>query len=164
MNQPTHPPLKKKRSRRQRLKFSEVWAKLWRPGLGGLLAAVGVVFLLNPFWPYVQPYSDPLQVTSPGLGDKLPHWLAYEGGAAVLGFIFIAIALLWWAFLVRNAINNTSTLWADACPNCHSPQLKRVHRHLLDRLLNLLGFPVRRYLCEHCNWKGARIDRSRLLK
>ena len=161
---PAKPPvvLRKHRQKGHSAKARWDWATVWRPLLALLLAAVGVIFLLNPFWPFIPRYTDPTQVANPQLGDRLPHWLAYEGGAAVLGLIFIALAVLWAAYLGRERINNNSQLWADACPHCHQATLKRIHRRPLDRLWNLLGFPVRRYLCEHCGWKGSRLDRTRL--
>lgn len=161
-----HPPssLQRRRSRRKRLKPAQIVQKVWRPALGFVLAAMGVVFLLNPFAPYVDPYTTPTAIANPGLGDRLPHWLAYENGSAVFGFILIGLALVWWFFLMRNNINNTRSLWADSCPNCGRTDMKRVHRRFTDRLLGVLGFPVRRYICDNCGWVGSRIDRSRLLR
>ena len=60
------------------------------------------------------------------------------------------------AYLAAQGVKHQG-FWSTHCPRCNSKELNRIHRLTGDRLLGSLGFPVRRYRCRNCAWKGLRI-------
>lgn len=81
---------------------------------------------------------------------------------AVPGAILLIMALVAAGFRLRWRINHNRRLWMRRCPACGSQDLRRVRRIRRDRLLGLLGIPVRRYVCPECRWLGARIDQRNI--
>lgn len=73
--------------------------------------------------------------------------------AAGLGVVALVTAL--WG---RHRILNNASLYVEAgCPSCQEHDLFRVRRYRRDRLMAAFGFPIRRYACRNCTWKGTRL-------
>lgn len=149
-----HRRSKGKRKKEQKMQSRTVQQLLW---VGLLLLTL--LLLINP-WRWFVP-DDAQQLF--GAGRTL-YWLAYEGGSRIVGLLLLLATAVWGFFLLRDRINDTSTLYATACPRCGSHHLKRTRRTTLDRLWGALGMPVRRYICAECKWQGARIDHTRLMR
>lgn len=79
----------------------------------------------------------------------------------LVGYTLVALAAIVIALRVRWRLLNTPGLTVLSCPRCNGA-IKRVHRHALDRLLNLY-LPVRRYRCagRECGWHGLRVGGSK---
>jgi hypothetical protein len=132
----------------------------WLLGLLWLmLLLLAILLLLNP-WPLFVADGGVLGVGS----VRFWHWLAYEGGSRIMGLVLGGITAVWGLLMLRDSLNNNSALYATACPNCGSTSLKRNRRNIFDKLANVGGIPVRRYICTECKWQGARIDHTRLTK
>lgn len=80
----------------------------------------------------------------------------------VLGALLLTITLGAAGYRLRRRIIHNRRLWMRRCPVCGSEDLRRARRVPRDRLLGLLGIPVRRYICPECRWVGARIDERRI--
>ena len=76
-----------------------------------------------------------------------------------VGLLLVLGALIVGALRLRWQLMHTSSLVKVRCPKCGS-EIHRVHRHGLDRAINLY-VPVRRYRCANreCRWDGLRVDR-----
>jgi len=134
-----HSPLerrrRRRRSKRQRL-GDWLRARFYAFSLLGLLGLTAI-FIWNPF-------------------GMLPATAWVVAGVWALTAVGIS---LW---RLRARINQHAAWWDRACPQCGSPELKRVHRKPRERLLGALGIPVRRYVCADCRWRGSRIDERRI--
>ncbi len=75
------------------------------------------------------------------------------------GLLIVAVAFVVWR--TRWRLMTMPRFTTKECPRC-GKELHRIHRHRLDRLLNLL-VPVRRYRCKdrECGWQGLRVGRSK---
>jgi hypothetical protein len=134
-----NPPLERRRRRRRskRQRLGDWLRARFYAFLLLALFGLTAVFIWNPF----------------GLPPATAWVIA---GVSALAFGGVA---LW---RLRERINHNAA-WLDrACPQCGSPELKRVHRKPRERLLGALGIPVRRYVCADCRWRGARIDERRV--
>jgi hypothetical protein len=145
-----------RRSRRGRYLLKRIWLLLWLV----FLVAVGVVLLANPF-PNVfidyTSYSPDEMTIDQRLSAVAQTWLAYQKGSEFLGVLVIGGAVVGGWLEVRRWYLATSTMWNHVCPECHYLNIKRIHRRTRDRFLNLVGIPVRRYLCPQCGWAGTRL-------
>jgi predicted RNA-binding Zn-ribbon protein involved in translation (DUF1610 family) len=79
--------------------------------------------------------------------------------ATAVGILLVVVFVAIWR--LRWRIIQSERLWSTACPQCGLPELHRIHRRLGGRMLGVLGFPVGRYHCRHCGWKGLRIRKTR---
>jgi hypothetical protein len=88
-------------------------------------------------------------------------WLAYRRGALLLGGLTLLAAMLTGGSAVQVRLRRRR-IWqfSQGCPQCQQHQLKRTHRKASDYLLSMAGFPVRRYICAHCGWRGRRIHQK----
>lgn len=86
-------------------------------------------------------------------------WLAYQGGAQIVGgvgFLVSSFSALW---LWRSNYMYDRTRWrTKGCPNCHEQTLRRTKIKTAEILLRLLFIPVGRYVCSNCGWKGRRVQ------
>lgn len=128
----------------------------------GVMVLLAVLLFANPF-PVLDTIFDGLPFGLGGFVSNIGQWVAYEGGAQWSGGIFVAVAIAIVAIRVRQVFLNRQTLWSNRCPNCDTRfTLKRIHRSKLDKLLNLLFIPARRYRCKSCRWEGRRINEDQL--
>jgi predicted RNA-binding Zn-ribbon protein involved in translation (DUF1610 family) len=86
--------------------------------------------------------------------QELIDWLVAAGSAPLFGALLLGLVLLAMVVYFRRQLRARSSMWTHACPECGSYQLQRVHRRWYDRLLNLIGIPIRRYRCPNCHWRG----------
>jgi len=72
----------------------------------------------------------------------------------LIGLVLIVLSIV--IVLWRVRVRLTQRLTGSTCPVCGG-ELRRSHRHWLDRLISLL-LPVRPYHCRNreCGWKGLR--------
>lgn len=117
----------------------------------------GILLLLNPL-PAIDQLMDLLPIGIQGRPWRIGQWLAYEGGAQISGGGILVLIIGIGLYRARHIMLYRKSLWSTHCPNCLTPQLKRIHRTRLDRLLNGLTIPVKRYHCSSCHWQGRRID------
>jgi len=75
-----------------------------------------------------------------------------------IAFLLLAVVVILWR--LRWRLLHTPRFRDRLCPECGG-SLHRVHRHGLDRLVNLL-VPVRRYRCDNreCRWVGLRYGKD----
>ncbi len=154
-----HGTLKRQKRGKGRAKKSGMtWDTVQIWGWGVLLFFVAL-FLLNPWRWFV--VDDAQQVLGEG---RTLYWLAYENGSLVIGGLLGLATAVWGFSLLRDNLNNRTSLHAKACPRCASTHLKRLRRTKLNRFLCLWGIPSYRYICADCKWQGSRIDHTRLRK
>ena len=128
----------------------------------GIMILLAVILFVNPF-PALDVAIDGLPFGIGGFANNLGQWIAYEGGAQLSGTVFVVVAISIVLLRVRQNVLNRQTLWSNVCPNCQAQfTLKRTHRALVDKLLNILQVPVRRYRCKSCQWEGRRIDEDQI--
>lgn len=123
----------------------------WIDLLVNLLLLVGILLMLDPFRFFVA-YDQ--------VETGLVEWFFRKGGAQSLGGAALVTAVLLGAIRLRWRINHRQKWWARGCPECGGNNLSRIHRTWYDRLLGLIGIPLRRYVCRDCHWRGPRIDES----
>lgn len=143
-----------RKPRRSKKQGAFSWATSKAPDvLLTLLFGVALVLLFDPVkeTAVANPYASPLL-----------HWLVVEEGLPTIGAGLLLLTMLPGVLRLRWRINHHSPFWAKNCPKCRSANLSRIHRIRLDRLLNYVGIPVRRYICRDCHWQGARIDERRV--
>lgn len=149
----TEPKSERVRSRQRQRRKTSLFQR-WRVELSLLLlAAVGLSLILIWLLPTAMPAEG-----SEG-GQILPTWqliLPYIGAMLLSG------SLIGGASRLRYRINYHEAWWLGPCPRCDKGDLYRAHRRKRDRLLGMLGIPVRRYVCSECHWVGTRIDQSRI--
>jgi hypothetical protein len=77
-----------------------------------------------------------------------------------VGFLLILSAMVAILWRIRWRLTHSPALTTLRCPKC-SGGIHRVHRHRLDRLINLY-VPVHRYRCTNdtCRWCGLRVTLS----
>lgn len=80
--------------------------------------------------------------------------LTLSDATAVLLLAIVLVLALW---RVRHRLLNSKWLTSHVCTRCGSNHLHRVHRKWPQRVLTLIGFPLRRYYCSQCNWRGLRV-------
>ncbi len=83
--------------------------------------------------------------------------LTLSDATAVVILLGVTVLAAW---RVRWRVMRMEHLWSTRCPECNSTSLQRRHRRIWDRIAGLVGFPVFRYRCRTCGWKGARIRRK----
>lgn len=126
-----------------------------------LAALTSLTLFLNPL-PYLANYVDKLPFGFSFLAVTVGTWLIDEGGINIAAGIATAVTLSVLYVRVRQHIVTRQSLWSTVCPNCNETYtLHRVHRTRGDKLLNTIGYPVRRYQCRACQWEGRRIDEER---
>lgn len=120
-----------------------------------VLLLLAVLLLANPF---------PRWVAAPAVGVNLTlaQVLAYRSGSLMIGVLLLAAVIVLGLVRLRTHVARAKRLQNDVCPRCGSDDLRRVHRLWYHYVLSGLGFPVRRYVCGNCQWRGARVDRQRL--
>lgn len=143
---------RKSRGRKKRASFS--WTRSKAPDVLLLLLLLLALLLL----------LDPLAETAVANAYPSPlwHWLMREGGLPIIGAGLLLGTMLPASLRLRWRINHHTPWWARSCPKCRSANLSRIHRTRLDKLVNYVGIPIRRYICRDCHWKGARIDERRV--
>jgi len=130
----------------------------YRLELGWLFCLVaGVIFLLNPLALLPDAAENTTTLTN------MQGWLAHEGGSQIVGGSLLLLAFPLTLLTLRKGLVYNQRLWRrNGCPGCGRDELRRTSRTWPDRILNRLNIPVRRYICPHCHWAGARIDESYL--
>ena len=88
--------------------------------------------------------------------DWLDH-LSFSEAAMLLLLAFIWCVAVW---RLRFHVLRHQEFWSTHCPQCRGTGLYRIHRKWYDNLLCRIGFPVRRYLCSNCHWRGIRVYQS----
>lgn len=80
-----------------------------------------------------------------------------------IGSGLLLFALFATAFQMRRQLLRYRGWWrSQGCPACGAHELRRTRRNRLDRWIDRLGIPRRRYICSECGWQGARIDETHL--
>jgi predicted RNA-binding Zn-ribbon protein involved in translation (DUF1610 family) len=71
----------------------------------------------------------------------------------VFGWTILSLAVVYWRVMVHVS---QSQLWrVDNCPRCQHDQFKRMHRTIIDRIINkITRLHLRRYRCSNCGWTG----------
>ncbi|MBK9050511.1 MAG: hypothetical protein IPL78_06200 [Chloroflexi bacterium] len=118
----------------------------------------GVIFLLNPLALLGRSFTENASTLT-----NMESWLVDQGGSQIVGGLLLLLAFPLALLSVRKGVLYNQQLWRrNGCPGCGRDELRRTNRIWLDRILNALGIPVRRYICARCHWSGARIDESHL--
>lgn len=94
-------------------------------------------------------------------GRAFASWFRGLTLSDATAFLILAGVLIVAIWRVRWRVIRTERLWNTACPRCKQSDLHRIHRRFWGRVLGALGFPVARYRCGNCDWKGLRIRRRR---
>jgi len=100
-----------------------------------------------------------------GLGNALLRSVAAFVRATTLsdlmGYALLLLVVALGVWRARWRLMTLPRLMTRLCPHCGG-ELHRIHRHRLDRLLDLL-VPVARYRCKNpeCRWEGLRIKGAR---
>ena len=154
-----HGTLKRQKRGQGKSKKSDIaWGTMQSWGWG-VLFLLTILLLLNPWAWFVADNAQ--QVLGEG---RMLYWLAHENGSLIIGGLLGLTTAVWGFFLLRDSLNNRTSLHAKACPHCESTHLKRLRRTKLNRLLGLWGIPSYRYICADCKWQGSLIDHTRLRK
>lgn len=114
---------------------------------------LGVLLLFNP----LQGVVALSKVQSP-----LVDWFVYHQGTVHLGGLILVTAVLLGLLRLRHRVIYHQRWWARQCPHCQGTHLSRVHRTWFERLMSVVGVPMRRYICKDCRWQGPRIDETRI--
>lgn len=79
----------------------------------------------------------------------------------LLGYLLLLLAIAMVVWRARWRLMTMPRFTTRQCPRCGS-DLRRIHRHRLDRVLDLL-VPVARYRCKNseCRWSGLRVKKAR---
>jgi hypothetical protein len=84
--------------------------------------------------------------------------LAFAGLARTVGKVLMSMGVVtavmqawWWV------VHHPAWQLKTGCSACGSYQLRRIPRQNSDLLLNLVGLPVRRFVCKQCGWHGRRV-------
>ncbi len=86
-------------------------------------------------------------------------WLAYQGGAQLVGVGGFLMAGFFNLLSWRRHYMYDKTRWrTKGCPNCHEHSLRRTKRTTAELLLRLLFIPIGRFVCTNCGWKGRLIQ------
>lgn len=125
------------------------------------LVLLAIFLFINPL-PQIDVLFDKLPFGLHGRIWKISNWLAYKGGAKLIGSAFVAIVAVLGYIRTRQRIVYNRQLWSLRCPTCQVEGLKRTRRTNADKLLTAIGFPVKRCRCSNCQWEGLRIDESRV--
>ncbi|WP_420629078.1 choice-of-anchor X domain-containing protein [Candidatus Leptofilum sp.] len=95
----------------------------------------------------------------------MPWWLSWLGfgwGARLIAaFALVGFLVLGAQVGYSRVVQRPDWQYSAGCPNCQQHDFKRITREMPDYLLDLIGVPVRRYKCNHCDWEGRRIYRRR---
>jgi hypothetical protein len=107
-------------------------------------------WLLTQVFIYVQRFLDQLV-------GRITDFSARATFSDTIGFLLLLVAFVLILIRVRWRLIHSPTLAALRCPKCDST-IHIVHRHTVDRLINLY-VPVRRYHCANgeCRWNGLRV-------
>jgi hypothetical protein len=98
------------------------------------------------------------------LGGAARHWVTALIERSTLsdfvGLALLGIALVVVLWRIRWRLVTMPRFTTRLCPVCGS-RLHRVHRHALDRVLDVF-VPVRRYRCDNpeCRWSGRRFGKG----
>lgn len=128
-----------------------------------ILVLFGSILVWNPFpqlFQRAEARTPDTMTTGEHMVDIFERWLAEQGGSEFLGGVLLTAALIGAAGQFRRYLLNRSKLWTHSCPKCGNFNLRRARRHWLDRVLNLIGIPIRRYHCSNCHWRGRRLGSS----
>jgi predicted RNA-binding Zn-ribbon protein involved in translation (DUF1610 family) len=96
-----------------------------------------------------------------GVRDALVNWWVGLTLSDATAFLILLGVLLVSYWRLRWRIIHTERYWSITCPECGFSELHRIHRRLRGRLVQLMGFPVARYQCSNCGWRGLRIRKAR---
>lgn len=123
------------------------------------LFAVGCgLFFINPFDVLdLVLSSNQSNAINSLIGQDYRSSLQYS---AALVCILGSIGLLY--AITRNFLSRP-VCWCTHCPKCHSSQLVRQPRSILQRIYGwVLALPLFHYACEECAWHGSRVDHGLL--
>ena len=117
---------------------------------------LGIALLFN--WP---PFYE--QINNRWLAYLVEFFIGDQTKAFVAGGLLV-VGVIGGFLRLRRRINYNPRFWRNHCPNCgkSGESLHRSRRNGLDHFISRLGFPVRRYICQHCHWTGLRIDETRV--
>lgn len=155
----------KRRSRRRKwYQRLPPWIGEYAVELGLGLAILAAIFLLVEPWDIrvtVFRWARSIfRALSGFLGEIASRMSNWAGGLTLsdaTAFVILSVVLLISLWRVRWRIIRNERFWSDSCPKCGRSGLHRIHRRLFGRVLEILGFPVARYRCNHCRWRGLRI-------
>lgn len=140
------------------------WVREYWIEIGLTAAVVVAVFLLVEPWDirvtilrWARGILGSLWANVGEKGRALARWLKSLTLSDATAFLILVGVLFVASWRVRWRVIRTERFWNTACPRCKQGALQRIHRRFLGRFLGLLGFPVARYRCENCGWKGLRI-------
>lgn len=156
---PPHHGLKRHKRSRSNRSAAHSWVNRNRLPLSMIGCLVGgFLFLLNP-WVVFIPSTEPGDST----WVNVQTWLASNGGSQVIGGLLLLASFPLSILFMRRTVLYNDRFWRrNGCPHCGRDELRRTGRLWYHRLLNLLGLPVRRFVCPNCHWKGGRIDEGHL--
>jgi len=155
----------KRRSRRRKwYQRLPSWVRGYSVELGLGLAILAAIFLLVEPWDirvtifgWALSAIEALSGFMDGIASRVSNWARNLTLSDATAFVILAVVILIALWRVRWRIIRNERLWSDSCPRCERSELHRIHRRLFGRVLGILGFPVARYRCSHCKWKGLRI-------
>ena len=163
----------RRRSWRSRLRHwyrgAPPWMREYSVEIGLCTAILIALFLLVEQWDIrVTLFAGVRRIWSTlsgGLGEAggvLVNWARGLTLSDALGFtMLLGVGLIAGWRLRWRAVRN-ERFWSTHCPECDSAELRRIHRRLPGQVLGALGFPVGRYRCSKCGWKGLRIRSKRI--
>lgn len=122
--------------------------------LAVLTLLVGILSLAARFWLQA---LDSISISIKSL-PAFVTWLVQDNQNLIIGGGLI-LASLFFLSLMRVRVLRKHHLWlVNGCPHCRERDLIRIRRLPNDRLLGVLGLPVRRYACRNCTWQGRLLD------
>ena len=151
----------KRHSGRNRPPVLHTMAPEW--GLASLIL-LALLFLINPFQLFVKKdVSGSAGTQASFFSSNLLYWFADRGGATVIGFLLLMLALVGVIARARWRILRQSLWYRQRCPQCDEVAvLKRMKRQWHHRVAGIFGIPTRPYICANCHWHGTRIDETRI--
>jgi hypothetical protein len=144
------------------------WMREYSIEIGLGVAVLIAIFLLVEPWEiratvfrWVKRLVDSLSVFVGGFRDRVVDWVVGLTLSDATAVVILLGVLLVAYFRVRWRVINSRRYWSTICPECGFSQLHRIHRHFRGRVMQILGFPVARYQCGNCGWRGLRIRKAR---
>jgi hypothetical protein len=171
MAQEDRPPVRSSPSRqthRPRLQqiLARAWSE-WRVELFIALVIATAVFLLveqlqirETVMGWLRKGLQALRSSGVGILRGLVDFVQSTTLSDLTGYALLLAALVFVGWRARWRLMTTPRFTERQCPRCGG-DLRRIHRHLADRMVNVF-VPVGRYRCRNrdCRWHGLRIRKA----